>query len=129
MTSYQVVTTRSAILPSDNMAQSDGGGLGGFAPFEAANFSRSAMLLSDNVAQNDGGGFGFDYKGAQPPHLADKRREGTLSAVSRIFGQYVFESHDNLQQCRVSLYSILMIGQNCTLRVAITSLIADDSHL
>ena len=104
-------------------------------PFEAVIFTQSAMLPSDNVAQSDGGGFGGpqasagDYKGAQPPHLADKRREGTLSAVSRIFGQYVFESHDNLQQCRVSLYSILMIGQNCTLRVAITSLIADDSHL
>ena len=72
--------TRFAMLPLDDIAQSDGGGS---PPFEVAIFNRSAMLPSDNMAQSNGARVGpkgpkcwpqasaGDYKGAQPPYLAD----------------------------------------------------------
>ena len=48
---------RSTMLPSDNLAPSDGGGgWGVLPPFEAATFTRSTMLPSDDMAPNDRGG-------------------------------------------------------------------------
>ena len=77
-------------------------------------FNRFAMMPADDMAQSNGARVGpkgpkcwpqasaGDYKGAQPPYLADKRPEGALSASFNQYIQFKFENLTDFNNLNLS---------------------------